>query len=572
MPLRKYASSHASRHPGFQSTTPIIALGGLNEDENAQALSPFDLKVAYNCARRGSTTGTRPGVIYGDTDYTDALATAPPVQGMAEYIRTSSGVPAGARDVVVVADGEVYIDDVQGALDKSATTISAGADNHWRFASFQDKIFAAGGANGDGFWYWDGTGAAPGVIGNIALGFDVKFVFSKWNMIFVGGMNGSTFDDNGMIARYCDYATDATDPLNWPSSNVIPGQLLGENVGVGSRGSEYMTGFASYTDNNGDYLVFLTNLRLVLFRVNVNLTSNADAFSPHDEVATGCVSQDAYVTLGLDTGDAVYLSRDGIHALSQSAAHGNKENTYLSWPIRNTFRSLNMTRSKLFSAAYWRTEGLILFSVSTGSNTSNDLILCLDIKNSESLTPENVRWYKWELNGITANRIVPMRGSDGKPYPYVGGTLGEVVRFDRLVYSDNVTGEISTIFQTRDEDYGTPSREKHIGDLYLSLQGLGSYTIAHQFMLDDSEVPGQISNIEVPSSGTLWGVGVWDLATWSNTNATRRHRIPGIGSSPTISHRFSHNGANQPFWVGFINQEVMVSGPSDDADANTVGA
>lgn len=569
MPIRGFAKGASSRHPGFQSTPPLIALGGLNEDENPQSLKQTDLKIASNTARKGNMTGTRPGVVYGDSDYTAAITSAAAVQGIHEYIRS---VGSGNRDLVSVAGGQVYKTHNGTALDKSATTITSGAANRWTFASFQDSMFAAGGADADGFWYWDGTGAGSGVLGEVALSFDVKFVFSKWNMLFVGGMDGSTFDDNPMVARYCDYATDATDEANWKQSNVIPGQLLGENFGIGSYGSEYMTGFASYTDNRGDFLLFLTNKRIVTFQPNPTLTSNADAFRITDTIATGCVTQDAFVSLGLDVGDSVYLSEDGIHSLAQSQQYGNRDSQYLSWPIRKTFDTLNRSRLKFASGAYWPTEGMVLFSVSTGSNSVNDLILCLDIKGAERLTPETVRWYKWELNGMDANLIVPMRGSDGNPYPYVAGTAGEVVRFNRDTYSDLSTNVINCRFQTKDEDFGLPSREKHVGDAFVSLQGNGSYTVQHSIMLDDGSRLGQTSLLEVPTGGDVWGTGKWGKAKWSSDDGIKRQRIPGVGSSVTIGHRFQHSGANEPFWVGLISQEVMISGPTDDAEANTVGS
>jgi len=568
MPLRGAARSFARRQPGYQALRPIIELGGLKEDENPQSLRPTDLRRAFNCVRKGGTTGTRPGVTYGDASYTAALSGTPAVQGIFQFSRDKDTT----FDLITVAGGEVYIDNSSGALDKSATTITTGGDNHWNFASFQDKVFAAGGADGDGFWYWDGTGAAPGVIAEVNLGFDVKFVFSMWNMLFVAGMDGSTFDDNPMVARYCDYATDATDPLNWKQSNVIPGQLLGENFGVGSYGSEYVTGFGAYADNRTESLLMLTNRRIVAFGPNFQLTSNADAFRVTDTIATGCVAQDAFVNLGLDVGDAVYLSQDGIHSMAQSQQFGDRVTEYLSWDIRQTFDTLNRSRLNQASGAYWPTEGLVLWSVATGSSPTNDLILCMDIKGASRITPETVRWYKWELNGITANRIRPIRDTDGKPYPYVCGAAGEVVRFERDVYSDLTTNPISVDLQTGDDDLGIPGREKHIGDLYVSIQGRGGGTLQHTFVLDDGEVAGQTSLLETPEGNSKWGVAQWGTGTWGGSNNVKRHRVPGVGDSPTIAHRFRKSGANQPFWVGLLSQEVMVTGPTDDADANMVGS
>ncbi len=579
MPLSNFARQAARRQPGFQATRPLVALGGLNEDENPQSLASTDLRLAFNCARKGSMTGTRPGVNYGESDFDAAITSAKPIQGMYEYIR----LQGSSRNVLVVSEAEAYLDHDSGAMDKSAITMTGvGNDSPWRFASYQNKVFAAGGDDGDSFWYYDGnnsgsptsaTLAPVALLNSAAAAMDVKFVFEKWNMLFVGGMNGTLFDDNPMVAGYCDYATDATEPANYKISNIIPGQLLGENFGIGSYGSEFMTGFGSYADNEVDALLFLTNKRIVSILPNPNLTSNADAFRISDTIATGCVNQDAFVNLGLDVGDAVYLSEDGVHSMAQSQQFGDRVTQYLSWPIRKTFERLNMSRSKYFTGAYWPREGMVLFSVSTGSNATNDLILCMDIKGAERLSPGTIRWYKWELNGLTANRIVPMRGSDGIPYPYVGGNAGEVCRFERNVYEDlSSSGLINCQFRTKDEDFGIPSREKHVGDAYISLQGLGDYTIDHTYVFDDGLVNGQTSRLEVPNTGSKWGTAKWGTATWGSEDSTKRHRVPGIGSSVTVSHRFSHTGASEPWWVGLINQEIMVSGPTDDAEANTVGS
>ena len=578
MPIRGFAKNAASTQRGFVATQPMYELGGLNEDENPQVLKPTDLVRADNCVRKGSLTGTRPGVAYegAGLDYTAALTGTPKIQGIYEWRTTQDTV----RKMIVVAGGNVYVDDSSGALDKSATVIASGATdpNLWTFADFQDKVWAAGGdPTTDKVWYWDGTGAAPGVLQDPALTFDAQYVFTKWNFLFLGGLTGTTYDDNPMVARYCDYATDATVAANWKTANVIPGQLLGENFGGGTYGSEYNTGFASYADNSGDFLLFLTNKRIVAFKPNENLTGNADAFRISDTVATGCVNQRAFVSLGTDVGDAVYLSEAGVHSLAQSQQYGNKTSEYLSWPIRKTFDNLNRSRLKYASGAYWKNEGLVLFAVATGSSTYNDTILCLDIKNANRLTPDTVRWYKWYLNGIQPNILVAARGADDKPYIYVGGTAGEVVRFERATYSDN-SAAISCDFQTKHEDFGLPSREKHAGDLYVALQGGGNYTVQHTHVFDDGQKFGQSSLLPVPDAGGTWvndaetsGTLYWGTGNWGSDQAVIRHRIPGVGSSPTISHRFSHSGAGEPFWVGLIDQEVFVSGPSDDGTANVTG-
>ena len=569
MPLRGFARRSSSRQPGYQSARPLVDLGGLNEDENPRAVMPNELVRADNVARRGSLTGTRPGVNYGESDWDAALTGTPVIQGIHEFSWN-----AGAnRKIVVVGGGNVYDGHDQTAEDKASNsvTISSGQDNHWTFADFQDKMFAAGGdtAGGDKMWHWDGSGNLT--LLDLSLTTEPKYIFAKWNFLFVGGLTGTTFDDNPMVGRYCDYGTDATSALNWPSTNVIPGQLLNENFGVGSFGGEYNTGFGEFGGKDADFLLFLTNKRIFVYGKNAPglITGSETAFAQVSTIPVGCVDQRAFVNLGADSGDAIFLSQDGVHSLAQSRLHGENTATYLSWKIRKTWQTLNHSRLDHAQGAYWPSEGMVIFSVPTGSNLTNDLLLVLDIKGQQQITAESARWYKWDLNGVDPNILRLARGSDGQPYVYVGGTSGEVCRFERNVYRDlDNNGEIAADMITANDDYDLPSKEKNIGDMFTLVKGEGGGTVAYTSMRDDGRVGGYSENLDVPQTGMVWGTGTWGTGAWSGDEGVVRHRVSSMGSSTTIGHRFTRSGVNNPFWVGLIDQHVMVSGPADDADAN----
>ena len=570
MPVRGFARSHSQRQVGYQSAGPLYQLAGLNEDENPLALRPDQLRKANNCARKGSMTGTRPCVAYPGGDYAAALAAGTPICGIHQY---STDRGASTYRLLTISNGNVYIDDdVANILDKATNSIeiTGGQNFLWTIADFQDQVWATGGDidGTDHIWYWDGTNPLGRL--NLGLAENPRYIFEKWNFLFLGGLNGTAVDDNPMLARYCNYGADATDSLNWPSANSLPGNLLNENFGVGSYGSEYNTGFGSFGGPDSDHLLFLTNKRIFAYHPNPNMQGSSSAFALADTIPIGCVGQDAYVDLGVDVGDAVFLSSNGVHSVSQSLQYGDRLSAYLSWPIRRTWDTINRSRLQYAQGAYWPTEGMVLFAVSTGSNTHHNLILCLDIKGVDRLTPDNVRWYKWELNGMDVNKLQVARGPDDKPYVYVGGLLGEVTRFDRDAYADLATGGPSVEIQTRDEDYGLPSREKGLGDLFVALQGKGNYRIQYTSILDDGQTPGQSSLLEVPDVGGVWGDS-WGALQWGTTNVTQRQRVPNVGDSVTIGHKFSHAGANEPFWLGVIDQQVSVSGPTDDAEANTVG-
>ena len=567
MPIRGFAKSAARRQAGYVSARPHYVLGGLNEDENPRAIRPDQLTLANNCARLDSMTGTRPGLGLLDGDWDAAISGTPTITGIHEFSYESGS----NREIVVVSGADVRTAHDATPITKTSGTITSG---EWVFADFQDKTFAAGGAPAtDSVWYYDGTD-----INEIGFSFTTnpKYIFSKWNFLFVGGLTGTTYDDNPMVARYCDYATDATDVTNWPSTNVIPGQLLNENFGAGSFGSEYNTGFGEFFGKDQDFLLFLTNKRIMAYTPNYgNITGSETAFRLSNTIPVGCVSQKAFVNLGADAGDAIFMNKDGVHSLAQSRQYGDVARNYLSYPIRKTFATLNQSRLDQVWGAYWPQEGIVLFACPTGSSTTNNLILCCDIKGAQELTPDTVRWYKWTLNGVVPTVLQPVRGTDGKPYIYCGTTTGEVGRFNRESYQDiDSTGTISVAFQTANDDFQLPSKAKHIGDAFITLKGTGSGVVQHTLVLDDGTTTGQTSLLEVPQSSATWGPTggmIWGQSLWSGINAIKRHRVPGTGESTTVGHRFQRAGANAPFFVSLIDQQVKISGSTLDQEANTVG-
>jgi len=540
----------------------INTLGGLNEDENPSSLKADQLRIAINCARRGNQTGTRPGLVF-DTQYTAALSGTPDIQGIHEYRASRDAT----RHMVTVAGANVYYDSTSGALTNPSATITAGQDNVWTMTQYQNLLWGAGGLQGtDSIWSWDGNTSNDVTDRLSSLSINPKYVFTKFNALFFGGMDGTDFFDNPMTGRYVDYATDATDAANWPNSNTIPGQLLGENPGVGTYGEEFNTGFGSYQDNKGDFLLFLTNRRIFAFRENPNVASNANRFMETDAIANGCVDQRAFVDLGYDQGDAVYVSQDGIHSMALSQQFGNRENAFLSWPIRKTWASLNKNRIKFTTASYWPDEGLVMFAMTTGSSSKHNLILVMDIQGARNITPDTVRWYKWVLNGFNPNVLMASRDPSGVPTVYFGGTEGELAPFTRTAYSD-LGNAIPVKFRTKDEDYGAPSVEKSIGDALIDLSGSGNYKPSHMYVLDNGVRNGLSSSLSVPLAGSVYGTGIYGTATYGSDESTARDRISGVGSGFSVSHQFSHSASNEPFFIGQITQDIASQGIADEASS-----
>src|SRR6056297_2115253 len=115
----------------------INALGGLNEDENPAALQQDQLRVATNCARLGTLTGTRPGLVR-DTEYDDTISGTPSILGMHEFRKGRDG----ERSIVTVADdGAIYYSDTD-TLTVSSVTITSGATaDQWSMAIYQNLLW-----------------------------------------------------------------------------------------------------------------------------------------------------------------------------------------------------------------------------------------------------------------------------------------------------------------------------------------------------------------------------------------------------------------------------------------------
>jgi hypothetical protein len=602
---------------------------GLNDDDNKLALRPGELQVASNVFHVGTTLHTRPGFIEEpDNEFqTDDIPTVNrAIDGIFEYRQDFGGV----RKLIVAHAGLYYTKWASGgdtALDTVANTIvssapATGSSDGRVFAQWRDHLFGAGGAATDDAWcVVDPTVGTPGVIGDgndvvklqveassgvpsTGSAFTPKLVFEKWNYVFcaqfyeaTAGITSSTVatdsNTNPLVVRYSDLgAIDATDidtlGASFPYSNAIGGPGIG---GLSGNWGDWITGFGEYTDNHGDWLIIGTNRRLY----SVRQTPIGDRpFAITDEIPNGLVSQRAFVQLGVDSGDAIYMSSQGIHSLRQSQQHGTKSNTFLSWPIRNTFAGLNRARLDQASGAYWPTEGLVLFTVPNGTSTFNNLILALDIKNAGSadLTPENVRWYTWELGGTGHAGAGPIpesvatfasaTDSSGVPYIYAGTYSGDVLHVQTDTFADQGTTSASQVdysikWRTDERNFDMPGQEKHLADVYTKMTPVGNYSpeltayfdfgrrpTTRQVSLDAANVTSVWDTETV--SGTPDGDGaVWDIDSWSSDFSVASGKQNFEGSGEVLSFEMTHTGVNQPVGIVALAYELAALGEDQGA-------
>ena len=574
----------------------LVPLLGLNEDKNPLGVRQNDLTITQNAVRRDSNlVGTRPGCVELATgeDYEDPLTGTPAIQGAAEYRKDFDA----GRALIVVADApgagthpnsKIWYEDDARLDDSTTPTITAGADNIWTFAVYQNKLFAAGGATSDDVWYWDGdqaTPSAPTVLSltdkNSGDRLRPKFVFQKWGYIFANGFREDASatgypsnTNNAAISRYADFARDATDNNNWGDGNSIG--FKSTSVGTSTYGGAYATGFGSYSDNEGDFLLILSNLKIAAV---VRDPTGLDDFRVTDEIANGCVSQRAFVDLGIDAGDAVYVSREGIHSIRQSQQFGAKESSYLSRKIQETFNSLNKSRLEYTVAAFDRRHSRVVFAFSTGSNTKHDILMTLDVRDPQSLTAAGALWYgPWYLpSGVNVNDLKYLRDSNDEFYLYAFTQTGEVLRFVEDNYHDYSTSgntAYEVVIRTRDENYGDLSLEKRIGDTTVHMSPGGSYGVQMTTEFNyGSRISGPVQLRQPATSNPVFNDGGGTLLlpfTLGSGETSSDIKVYTSGKGRTISQRISHNVADEPFFVGAISRQI--AGVGEDIGAATEAA
>lgn len=543
---------------------------GLNEDENPDALQPGDLIQALNLQWRGRTVGTRPGLERAD-DYASAINGDAAVVGIYDYRRNNDA----NRDLVAASGGNLVTGPAGGdVLDKvtNSVAITAGDTNYWVFATHSGNLYAAGGGTQDDFAKWTGSGALTSVtINNLsAAALSPSYVFEKWNYLWAAGFtlqsNGALATDassNPMVARF----SSLNQPDDWPAGNSIGGSsAIG---GLSSYGGEYITGFGDFTDNSGDWLLILTNRRIYQVLQDPDPLKLFFVSPGRGAIANGCVHQRAFVSLGLDSSEAVYLSRNGIHSLRQSQQFGPQEDKFLSWKIRNTFKQINFARIGQATGAYDRRNGRVIFAVPYLTSTVNNLLLVLDIKDTDELTAQSAKWSVWFLAGSTAdaraaNTLYAGIGDDSIDYIYCGNNEGDLTRFsDDTVFSDLGSSYTATL-QTHHENFNQIGVEKILGDVHLLIQPGGSYKPVLVPIFDYGTDFGLPQDIAMPPNAqALWDSAVWDAAVWGgDEQEVFRIKLCPFGRFEALSFQVTHTGVNEPFFLAGLGFQTDVEGES----------
>jgi hypothetical protein len=577
----------ASRRSGYQNVT-VGPFEGLNLDKNPLAVGKNELRVAEEIARRDSWVGTRPAAakLGSGEDYENQITvggTGRAIQGAVEYRKDFD---EGRRLIVVAHNStvtrKIWYDDGNQLPAISAGTITTNADYIWSFGIHNNLLWGTGGpagrsqVNTESIWTWDGnigTGAQEAALTNKSDGARLrpKFVRAWRNYVMVNGLQttgaSNSFSNNPMVTRFATFSEDPTDNAKWLDGNTIgfaaTGSSIFERAGLDSYGGAYSTGFGDYQDNEGDFLLLLSNVGIT----SVSLDPVND-FRVTDTIPNGCVHERAFVNLGLDSGDAVYVSESGVHSLRQSQMFGGKADTYLSWKIRDFWKTLNRARLPFTCGAYDRENGRVVFAFTVGADTAHTVLYCLDVKGvANELNSQNARWYgPWRIRadatGSTykmVNHLAYLRDASDNWWLYVFTTDGNVLRFDNDAYMDLNANGYAPVMQTRDFVFGDLVAEKRVGDAIITTGGATSdYSISISTVFDFGRRKNT-TGLQMKGSGqTLVDALVGSKV--STSFATGSDKVYLTGRGRAIGLEFSHGSRNQPFYIGAASLRVAGAG------------
>ncbi len=540
-------------------------LRGLDENENPHLIHTKSLTVANNVWRLGRSLGTRPGMVRDpDNVYDAAIASAPTICGIADFRRSRNA----SRTLVVVVPGAIHTSDTATvALGASGVVITNAAELPWTFAQHKNKLFAAGGDVGVGATagYWDGAAANPtrlGILNNAGANIEPRYIFSFANRLWAGGFSGTDPSGNPGIVRY----SSLNDGTVWPTENTVGGN--NSVGGFAADDEEFVTGIARFQNTEGRWLLVQTNRRLYPLHESLDPRRVLEGT---EEVPVGCVGQTAWVDLGVDAGDAVFLSDQGVHSLLESRREGNERRRFLSWQVRKTFKTINRSRAAYVVSAPWQEHGLAIFSLPTGSNTENDTVLVLDLKDvgQSGANADTAMWYKWTL-GSPVSYLAPGRDVAGNPQLYWGDYDGNVGVFSTTTYSD-LGSAYSVRFRTKFTDFNAAVASKTLGDIYLDIgvpSAESAYTVNFQPVFDFGRSPGESFPIPLTPGGQFTlDVSILDEDSLGESETIFHTKLFAGGRFYTCAFEVSNSSLNRPFYIHRIAGEVAVDGESAQDEA-----
>lgn len=441
----------------------------------------------------------------GDSTWNSSamVSSSTPVTGLG-YIQYD----AGTQFLNAIAGTKFFTDSgLSGTMADAtgAVTITSGANNIWNSVNFNNLQIWFGGAPDAPFKY-SGSGNAAALGGSPP---SANNVFGANNRIFAMNTTGNPSRIFWPVL---------SNPEDWTGSGS------GNADVAASDGDSLQFGVVTGPDTailfkkNSTHLMVLTRQPFPIYQL---------------QKGVGAAGKNAYVYAN----GTIFFITPGLRM--KSTTDGVNFKTYPN-NIDNLWDSINTsTRIPFIQGVYYQQQEVIVWIVSTGSNTTNNYAIIWDIKRECFL--RCTTGFKANVAAIVQNRRIFMGHYNGKIYE----------KFKSTIFSDASEaspGAIDGYWRTPFSGLGTDI-DATVHPLYLNIVALteSASTIDVSYGFDFTS-PSSTQAFSLQAVGSVWDSALWDTAVWGGQNATVLTMFVG-GRGNLFSYKMRNATASQGFTV-----------------------
>lgn len=251
----------------------------------------------------------------------------------------------------------------------------------------------------------------------------------------------------------------------------------------------------------------------------------------------GCVSAKSIVQVG---NDLWFASDDGIRSVRRNEQGSIPLMGLVSKNISGTFDTINKSAYDKICGTFF--ENKVYMAIPTGVSSTNNVVMVANtlITLDDQYNPHPwftyTGWTPYVFNiHLTGNRPQLHWGDSGTTNVFQGETT-----------NTDAVGTLDIDVKDKMFDAGVPEMKKTFRFIKIGVQGSGDYNLS-TYSSTDGYTYTLRENLNL-QQGNVWGTGVWDTDTWSNTSEKKFKVNLKIGS-PQLQMRFTHSGDNEPVTI-----------------------
>lgn len=399
-------------------------------------------------------------------------------------------------------------DDVTGAL-----TITAGAENKFKWITFKDIAFGTNNVDPPIKWSGSGNGAAMTAVTGLT---DAKWIETWENYVFLANVTIS-----GSIHTTRVYWSAINDPESWDAADFNE---------VGFKDGQEITGLKAFGE------------RLVIFKERsiwiAAFTGDADIPFTFQKTpsSVGCVSGYAIEEVN---NNLLFWAQDGQYLFDGS------NSTKLSDRITTTLGTLAKGKFPQIVSSYQYEKNRAWAACTLSGGGTNNRVITWDSHNNA------YSFYKGHNANAFARVVV-----SGEERVYFGDYSGYVYRADTGLddYPANTLTAIDSYFKTRWFDYGDLSDVKGLPHLTIFYQqSTAILTVAYSYDLEDGDV--YTRTLDTSTSGAVWDSAVWDVDQWAGTGGSF-YRFDLTGRGRVVRFKYANARASETYQIHGISKLV----------------